>query len=115
MSQTPVIPNLFVGSERPGLDLFWLDSIGNPVSVHGYQFLVTFEQNGVVSTITNCSVTADPAPTEDTGSSADVPSLHLDFNPNSLDDLVAGPLILRVRATSQNRHRLWRGNIVVDV
>lgn len=114
MSQTPRVPNLFVGSERPGLDLFWYDSVGRPVVVHGYTFSVTFEQEGVKTTINNCSVTADAAPTVDTGSSADVPTLHLDFNPNSLDSITPGPLTLRVVCTSQNRHRTWRGDITVD-
>lgn len=114
MSQTPRQPQLFIGGERPGLDLFWLDSVGDPVSVHGYTIVVSIEQEGTVSEITNASVTANEGPTADTSSAGDVPSLHVDFQPNSLDGLSAGPAVLRVRATSQNRHRWWRGNLLVD-
>jgi len=114
MSQTPRQPQLFIGGERPGLDLFWLDSVGDPVSVHGYTIVVSIEQDGTVSEITDASVTANSSPTADTNSAADVPSVHIDWQPNSIDGLTAGPAILRVRATTQNRHRWFRTNLIVD-
>lgn len=76
MSQTPQVPHLFIGGERPGLDLFWLDTVGAPVSVHGMTCVVTIEQEGTVTEITNASVTANSSPTVDTNSVGDVPSIH---------------------------------------
>lgn len=113
MSQLSQVPHLFVDGERPGLDLFWLDSIGNPVSVNGYTLSLTFEQDGTVSNVPQASFVASATPTKDTGSVDDVPSVAISFAQHALADIVPGPLVLRVTAQSQNRHRIFRASLMV--
>lgn len=107
-------PHLFPDGERPGLDLFWLNTIGEPVSVVGYTLSLYFEQDGVDTEINQATLTANASPTADTGSAADVPTISIAFSQHALEDIVPGPLILRVKAQQNNRHRWFRANLWVD-
>lgn len=106
---------LFIGRERPGLDLFWLDSNGDPLDLttDNWSFTVTIEQADVVSQL-DAHITPQANPTIDNGSASDVPTMKLTFNPNSLDSLIEGPAILRVAASHQGRDRLWKQTIRVE-
>lgn len=108
------VPHLFVDGERPGLDLFWRDSVGSPVSVNGYNLALTFEQDGVEVNVPQASMVANANPTLDTGSASDVPSVAITFQQNALADITPGPLILRLKAQSQNRHRIFKAELLVD-
>lgn len=108
------VPHLFVDGERPGLDLFWTDAVGAPVSVDGYTLSLTFEQDGTESNVPQASMTANASPTVDTGSAADVPSVSITFQQNALHDIVPGPLILRLNARLNNRHRIFKAELMVD-
>ena len=100
---------IYVGRERPGLSLFWIDSTGAPVDFAAggsWSYNITLEQDGTTATLTGASVTANASPTTDTGSSADVPTLSMSFAAGSLDNLSVGPAVLRVAATSGGLDRL---------
>ena len=99
---------IYIGRERPGLGLFWLDSTGVAVdlTVGTWTFAVTLEQDGTTATLTGATVTANASPTADTGSSADVSTLSMSFSAGSLDNLSVGPAVLRVAATSSGLDRL---------
>jgi hypothetical protein len=104
-------PHLYVGRELPGLELHWADSINDPVDLSdGYTFAVSLEQNGTTTALSGAVVTANPSPTLDTGSSADVPTLAVAFTAGALDAITAGPAVLRVAANNGGRDRLgvWR-------
>jgi hypothetical protein len=107
-------PHLFVDGERPGLDLFWLNSIGAPVDVTGYNLALTFEQDGVEVNVPQATLTANASPTVDNNSASDVPSVSISFSQHALSDIVPGPLTLRVKAQSQNRHRVFKAELLVD-
>lgn len=93
-------------AERPGLDLFWLDTIKRPVDLSGsWTFTVSVEQDLVETALSGVTVTGNADPTTDTGSAADVPSLSLVFAAGALDDVAVGPALLRVDATSAGRNR----------
>jgi hypothetical protein len=90
---------LHVGRERPGLDLFWLDDIGDPVDLTGYSCSLTVRQGGTDTSITGATVTPQASPTTDTRASTDVPSLRVTFASGALNNLTTGPATLIVVAT----------------
>ena len=106
-------PTIYVGRERPGLSLFWLDTVGTPVdftTAGTWTYVVTLEQDGTTATLAGASVVANASPTADTGSAADVATLSMSFTAGSLAGLAVGPAVLRVGATSGGLDRLgeWR-------
>ena len=52
---------IYIGRERPGLSLYWLDSTAAPVdlTVGSWTFVITLEQDGTTATLTGATVTAD--------------------------------------------------------
>jgi hypothetical protein len=107
---------IYIGRERPGLSLYWIDSSGSPVdfTVAGvWTYTVTIEQNNVTSVLAGATVTANASPTTDTGSSADVPTLSMSFAAGSLDNLTVGPAVLRVAALASGLDRLGIWHIEV--
>jgi hypothetical protein len=100
-----MIPNLRRGAERPGLAVFWSDTLGDPVDLSGgYTFVVSITQDGTASTLT-ASVTANASPTNDRGLSNDVPTLDIAFAAGALDNLSAGPGVLKIVATKAGLNR----------
>jgi len=100
---------IYKSRERPGLGLYWLDTLGDPVdftTAGSWTYAITVEQDGTTSTLTGASVTANASPTADTGSSADVPTLTMTFAAGALDNLAVGPAVLRVAATAAGLDRL---------
>lgn len=100
---------VYIGRERPGLSLFWLDSTGTPVDFTAggsWTWVTTVEQDGTTSTLSGATVTANASPTTDSGSSTDVPTISMSFVPGALDNLSVGPAVLRVAATSGGLDRL---------
>ena len=96
---------LYVGRERPGLSLFWLDSSGAALDLSGYGgFSVVLEQGGT-ETALSATVTANSSPTTDTGSAADIPTLSVAFASAALDSITVGPGTLKVIATSGTTDR----------
>lgn len=107
------IPHLFVGRELPGLSLFWLDTIGDPVDLSaGYSFGATIEQDRTTTALT-ATIQANANPTADTQSSADVPTVQLNFAAGAIDALTVGPAVLRVVATSGGRDRVGRWELEI--
>lgn len=90
---------LHVGRERPGLDLFWLDDIGQAVDLTGYSCSLAVRQGGSDTAITGATVTPQASPTTDTRASTDVPSLRVTFASGALDNLTTGPATLIVVAS----------------
>jgi hypothetical protein len=99
---------IYIGRERPGLSLFWLDSVQNALdlSAPGWTFAATIEQDGTTSNLTGATIAANAAPTADTGDAADVPTLTVTFTAGALDNLTVGPAVLRVAASSGGLDRL---------
>lgn len=107
---------LFVGAERPGLDVFWLDSTKTPVdfSTGTWTFAVSIEQADVETVVSGATVATFASPTKDTGSSADIPSLQVTFAAGAIDSLVVGTAIVRINATSAGRNRRWKQTVRVE-
>lgn len=100
-----MIPNLRRGAERPGLAVFWSDTLGDPVDLSdGYTFSVSITQDGTTSVLT-ASVTAHANPTNDTGSTNDVATLDIAFAAGALDGLSTGPGVLKIVATKGGLNR----------
>lgn len=109
-------PHVYVGRERPGLDIWWDDTIGQVVDLTDYSgFTVSIKQNGVDTPIPGASVTAHANPTLDTGSADDVPSLTVSFAAGAIDANVIspGPAVLRIVAMLVGRDRKWEQHILV--
>lgn len=104
--RTPII---YVGRERPGLDLWWLDATGAPVSFTGtpWVWTVTIEQDGAITPLTS-NVTANSNPTGDGDGASDVASISLTWDAGALDHLAVGPAVLRViAALGTDREGVW--------
>lgn len=103
---------IFRGAERPGLDLYWLDSVNQPVdfTISGtWTYAVTVTQNGVTTAFSGASVVANANPTADNKLSTDVPTLSMSFAAGSTAGLSVGPAVIHVAASSGglNRDAEW--------
>lgn len=108
---------LIKGSERPGADLFWLDTPGTPVDFTadiGWTWTVKIEQDNVKTTMSGVTVTPQASPTKDNGSSADVASVRLSFAAGSLDALSVGPCRIHVTGTLNGTRRIGKFDAVVE-
>lgn len=116
MTATATTATLFIGAERPGLDVFWLDTTKQPVdlSTGGWTFAVSIEQDDVETVMAGATVTAYPTPTIDRGLPADIPTCDISFAAGSLNHLSVGTAIVRVNATLAGRPRRWKQTVKVD-
>lgn len=99
---------IYKGRERPGVDLFWLDTTKTPVDFTAggnWTWTVSLEQDTVETTLSGVTVTTNADPTIDSGLPTDVASLTLSFAAGSLDNVSVGPGLLRVIGISSGLDR----------